>query len=133
MLDPHRMPPVESAEVLARFILFSKWIRTSNRTVRLDAFFPHPHVELSMTRLRQATDEEIWDEGSRVATKRGTLYGRADVGVAAFEVQDLVVEAAPIPENPNHANAKNWPTEKSEQKAKALEIAIKARFLPAPK
>ena len=133
MLDPQRMPAVENDEVLARFVLFSKWIRISNRTVKLDAFFPHPHVELSLTRLRQATDEEIWDEGTRIATLRGTLYGRADIGVTAFKERDLVVEAAPIPENPNHANAKNWPAEKSEQKAKALEIALKARFLPAPR
>ena len=95
---------------------------------------PHPYIELSMTRHDQATEEELWTDCRRIAAlRKKTLYGRADVEVAVFEVQGLVVEAAPIPENPNHANAKNWPAEKSEQKAKALEIALKARFLPAPR
>ncbi|HEX3151907.1 MAG TPA: hypothetical protein VHR66_27795 [Gemmataceae bacterium] len=46
--------------------------------------------------------------------------------------QQLKVEAAPIPENPNHANVVNWPADKAEQKMKALEIAAASRFIVAP-
>ena len=82
---------------------------------------PHPSVELSMTRHTQATPEEIWAEGTRVANLRSkTLYGRADVAARAITQQSLVIEAAPIPENPNHVNALHWPEDKAVQKIKAL-------------
>jgi hypothetical protein len=93
---------------------------------------PHPRVELSMTRHREATEEELWKEGKRVATIRSvTLYGRADISEAAFMAEELKVEANPIAENPNHADAIGWPAEKPAQKIKALQIARKATYLPA--
>ncbi|HEY2786117.1 MAG TPA: hypothetical protein VGJ05_14205 [Fimbriiglobus sp.] len=62
---------------------------------------PHPHVEVSLTRHREATLDELWKEGKRVASLRvKTLYGRADVIAAAFIDQGLKVEPKPIPENP---------------------------------
>ena len=133
MFDPNRVPPVQSEELLARFILFSGWFRPSDNAVKQDAFIPHLN-ELSVTRHEQATAEEIWADGERVATlRKRTLYGRADVGLAALKEQSLAVEANPIIGNPNHAIAKNWPMEKSEQKMKALQIALKSQFVPMPK
>jgi hypothetical protein len=131
MLDPNSVPPVESGELLARFVLFSRHFRSSDRTVKPDAFMPHPLIELSLTRHRDITDVELWREGERVTSlrKEATLYGRADVSVSAFTNQGLRVEAKPIPENPNHADAVNWPTDKSAQKLIALEIAGKAQFV----
>lgn len=130
MLDPSHVPPVAAAELLARFILFSKWFRSSDSSVRADAFMPHPHVELSMTRHTEASSEEIWGEGERIADLRQlTLYGRADVAASVFLAQGLEVRAAPIRENPNHANATRWPTAKPEQKMKALEVASRASFV----
>ena len=92
---------------------------------------PHPHIELSMTRHLQATEEELWADCRRVADlQQKTLYGRADVKAIAFVEQGPRVEAAPLlPENPNHVNATGWPTEKSAQKLMAIRIAKQARFL----
>ncbi len=133
MFDPAHVPPVEPNETLARFILFSRHFRSSDRTVKPDAFIPHPHSELSMTRHAEATPAELWGEGERVAGLRTVaLYGRADVEVAVFTDQGLRVEAAPIFHNPNHVNATNWPTEKPDQKMKALLVAEKSRYVPKP-
>src|SRR5688572_14967961 len=134
MLDAAKVPPVSSAEQLARFIIFSKHFRPSNRTVKPDAFIPHPLIELSVTRHREATDEELRQEGERVATIRSaTLYGRADVSAKAFEDEDLLVVAKPISRNPNHADVINWPADKPAQKMKAREIANMASFVTRPK
>lgn len=125
MLDPAHVPPVASDERLARFIYQSKHIRNSDNTVKQDAFIPHPHTELSLTRHILATTEEIWTVGEQIAGNR-TFYGRADVSVSAFNDEGLPVEAAPIPENPNHANAIKWPADKSAQKMKALAISLRS-------
>jgi hypothetical protein len=75
-------------------------------------------------------EAEIWRIGYSVATPQGkTLYGRADVTAADCTIGSLAVRAAPIPENPNHANIVNWPMDKSEQKSLALAIAAKATFV----
>jgi hypothetical protein len=92
---------------------------------------PHPRVELSLTRHLEAADQDLWNEGVRVASIRATtLYGRADVSEAAFAAEELTVVATPIPENPNHADATNWPADKPAQKIKALQIAGKAKYFP---
>ncbi len=134
MLDAAQIPPVTSNELLARFIIFSKHIRPSNNTVKPDAFIPHPQIELSMTRHREATEDELWQEGDRVAAIRSaTLYGRADATASVFENEDLSVVAKPIPENPNHADVIDWPADKPAQKMKAREIANKSVFVLRPK
>ena len=133
MLDPAHVPPVAADELLTRFILYSSHIRNSNQTVKPDAFIPHPRIELSLTRHREATPDELWREGERVAAIRQlTLHGRADVRTVAFLEEGLTVEAKPNPENPNHADALDWPADKPAQKMKATEIAIKSILVPKP-
>lgn len=133
MLDPAQIPSVAAGEQLARYVLFSKHVRSSDNTVRPEAFMPHPRSELSMTRHREATNEELWGEGMRVSALRLLeLYGRADVSEAAFSAEDLKVIAKPIAENPNHADAVGWPADKPAQKIKALQMAHKANYLHAP-
>jgi len=133
MLDPASVPPVYRDEFLARFLIFSGHIRNSNNTVKPDAFIPHPRVELSVTRHRDATEDELWREGERVAALRQrALYGRADVQTTAFVAQDLKVEARPLQGNPNHADVINWPPDKPAQKMKATEIALKSRLVSKP-
>lgn len=132
MFDPAAVPDIEQDETVARFILFSRHYRSSDNTVRQDAFVPHPRPELSMMRHRDATIDEIWQEGRRVAgLRKSTLYGRADVAVAAFTAESVRVVPKPVLENPNHADAIDWPTGKPEQKIIALQIANRAIFVAA--
>jgi len=120
------VPPVESNEWLARFILNRIHLR-QDRTVRQDAFIPHPWPDLSVTRHLQLTQTELWKIGQDVAREVGkTLHGRANVQAFAFQRQELRVVEAPLPENPNHANVVGWPIEKSAQKIIAQQIAAAA-------
>ncbi|HET6881894.1 MAG TPA: hypothetical protein VFI31_17140 [Pirellulales bacterium] len=133
MIDPANVPPVSDDELLARYILQSSHIRGSDRSLKPDAFIPHPHTDLSVTRHFMATEEELWSAGLDVATARGkTFYGRGDFSAATCLGQRLNVEAAPLPNNPNHANVRGWPAEKPLQKIIAQQIAATARFVEAP-
>ena len=131
MLDPKQVPDVEPEELLARLIIFSSHFRPSEQSVKPDAFIPYPRVDLSVTRHREASEDELWQEGLRVASTRPVkLYGRADVLAAAFAGVELQVEAMPLAANPNHADVGGWPSDKPAQKMKALLIANKSRFVP---
>ena len=132
MLDPSNIPAVHPSELLARYVLFSRHIR-SDKTIKPDAFIPHPNIALSLTRHLEATTDEIWQEGQRVASVRGVkLYGRADVGAGSIIEQGLSIKAAPIDENSNHVDVLDWPTEKSEQKIKAMQIAAQSKYRAVP-
>ena len=124
---------VASEERLARFILHRSHLR-QDWTVKPDAFIPHPRHELSVTRHLHLSEPEIWNIARQVARHtEKTLYGRADVRASDFERQTLRVVAAPVLENPNHANVSGWPLEKSAQKAIAQAIAQAAgKALEAP-
>jgi hypothetical protein len=79
------------------------------------------------------SDEHLWENGKAVAANVSKpLYGRADLRAEAFTSVELTVRAAPVQENPNHANVSGWPTEKPEQKSKAQEIAANAAFVKVP-
>jgi hypothetical protein len=117
---------VDPSESLARFIYYQRYIR-QDRTLRPDAFMPHPYPVLSVTRRLQLSETQIWEIGRNVAQRIGQpLRGRADVQVSVFQRQELYVVAAPLLENPNHANVTGWPAEKPAQKIIAQQIAVAA-------
>ena len=119
-------------ELLARYITFSKWFRSSDQTIKPDAFIP-PDSKLSVARHLNLREEEIWTIGRKIAKSiRRTLYGRADVETRHVIAQGLDVDPAPVPDNPNHANIVNWPTEKNARKLCAIEIAQATRFVANP-
>jgi hypothetical protein len=126
-------PPVDSDEWLARFILKRSHLR-QDRTVKPDAFIPYPRSELSVTRHLLLSETELWQFGRDVAREIGKpLLARADVQAFVFQRPELRVVAAPLPENPNHANVVGWPAEKPAQKSIAQEIAAAAgKALDAP-
>ena len=124
---------IHTNELLARFIMYSKWIR-NDQTIRPDAFIPSGNpLELSVTRHSQLTQEDIWKIGDSIASKSDrTLHGRADIITDIVIKQNLNVIPDPIPENQNHAIITNWPLEKDRRKMCALEIARKASFIDIP-
>ena len=132
MIDPQDVPPVEPAELLARFVLQSGHIRADG-TVKQNVFIPYPHPDLSVTRYRSATSAEIWNVGHEVAQQRGlTFYGRANLKASIAIAQSLSVRAKPIDGNPNHADITDWPADKPLQKMIAQELAAAASFEPTP-
>lgn len=133
MIDPSQVPAVGDEEIVARYVLQSSHVRRSDRSLKPDAFMPHPHADLSVTRHYRATEDELWLVGESVALKRGrTLYGRGDFAAASCRAVGLGVEAAPLPDNPNHANVLGWPVEKPLQKIMAQQIAAVATFAESP-
>jgi hypothetical protein len=127
MSDGDNVPPITSDEWLARFIHYQRYIR-QDRTVRADAFIPHPYPDLSVTRHLQLSDAELWRIGGDVARQiNRSLHGRVDTQVFVFQRQRLQVIADPVfPDNPNHANINGWPAEKAAQKIIAQQIAAAA-------
>jgi len=118
-------------ELLARYIIYSKWIR-SNQTVKPDAFIP-PDSELSVTRHLGLTERAIWIIGRKIAEGiPRSLHGRADVETSHVIAQRLNVVPQPEDGNPNHANIINWPRDKDARKMYALEIAKVAHFIANP-
>jgi hypothetical protein len=123
---------VADEESLARFILYSKWIRNSDQTVKSDAFIPYPYPDLSVTRHLYLSEEEIWGMGQGIAASKKTLYGRADFYAADARKQYLKIESDPAPNNPNHANIVGWPTDKPAQKIIAQQLAADSIYRAKP-
>ncbi len=140
MIDPRNVPEIERDEVLARFVFSSRHLRMSDNTIKPDAFLPHPHTELSVTRHRDASESELWGAGREVAEfRQRTLHGRGDIVADAFLERDLGLCAAPVigdanlPDNPNHANVTGWPkNDRGRQRLLALEIAAQAKLVRPP-
>jgi hypothetical protein len=127
MTEQPQPPPVADDEWLARFIMFTRWMR-ADRTVRPDAFIPYPWPNLSVTRRLGLDEEELWRIGRNVADQRSLpLHGRADVRARAIRKHRLDIQ--PTPEPINHANIAGWPKEKPAQKIIAQEIAAAATFI----
>jgi hypothetical protein len=135
MIDPENVPPVDDDELLAR-IATQRGQYRRDFSVKQDLFIPHPHAELSVTRWRDATVEEIWAVGRSVAASFNpprTLHGRADIQARACKIDNLLVVATPIlPHNPNHADITGWPTSKEDKKAIAQKLAAAASKLIRP-
>lgn len=132
-MNENDQPTVAGDEKLARFVMYSKWIRASDGTVRPDAFVPHPYPDLSVTRHGGLTVADIWRIGQELADGRAvSLYGRADVVANAVHRQSLSIQAAPVRGNANHANIVGWPPEKPQQKIIAQHLAAAATFAPRP-
>lgn len=125
--------PILPEEVLARYIVFSRWFR-QDKTVKPDAFMPPENpLELSTTRHLNLSENEIWNIGNKVvAGQSRNLHGRADIEVFHVTSQLLSAVPAPTPENPNHANIIGWPDRKDARKLVALELARTARFFANP-
>ncbi len=131
MIDPLNVPEIRKDEVLARFVLSKSHLR-ANKTLKANAFLPHPHSELSVTRLINLSKEEIWSIGMSVATARAKpLHGHGDIQTIAILKTGLQVIVAPLPDNPNHADVTDWPvSDKPAQKLIAQELAAAAIFVP---
>lgn len=131
MTEGNGSSEVADEEQLARFILYSKWIRSSNQTAKPEVFIPHPSPDLSVTRHLNLSEEALWKTGQDVADARpATLYGRADIYASTARRQSLKIDPDPVPNNPNHANIVGWPADKPAQKIIALELAANSDYHP---
>ena len=76
---------VDGVEIIARFVISKRWVR-ENKTVQPDAFIPPPDLQLSTTRHKGLTEQELWNVGEKVADQRGKpLVDRAQHGCYSVE------------------------------------------------
>ncbi len=135
MIDPHNTPAIGEEELTTRYIVSRQHVNKQTRTVKAEAFVPHPYTDLSVTRLIEITDAEVWSLGENVARVRvppRTLQGRGDVLAATFLGQQLQVVPDPVEGNPNHAIVTGWADDEPGQLMVAKEIAAVAKFVPVP-
>jgi hypothetical protein len=126
------VPAVPDEEPLARYVYSKRHVR-EDRTVKPDAFIPHPYPDLSVTRHLGLDEAEIWKIGADIGVERSaSLQGRADVITAEFRRNALEVKPEPVPGNPNHVNVVGWPSDKPSQKNLAQRIVLSAKYLAAP-
>ena len=122
---------LEDSEALSRFITFRGWFR-QDQSLRPDGFIPHPYPDLSVSRQKGLTVEQLWAIGNAIAALQKpsrTLYGRADLTVGMVRAIKLSVVSQPVPENENHAAIIDWPNDKPAQKLLAQELAAAAKEL----
>ncbi|HHT9111299.1 MAG TPA: hypothetical protein ACFYDZ_09105 [Candidatus Brocadiaceae bacterium] len=122
------MDQIKSEENLARYILHKNYISALHKRVKYAVFMPAPNGETSVFRISCLSENEIWEIGNReVSQKRGLpLLGRADI--SAFHILDENLQLIPDNNPPRHANIVGWPSEKSEQKLIAMELAENAQL-----
>ena len=122
------MPPIDSLEILSRFVLQTNWFSSSKNRVKYAAFIPNRNGETSVFRTSGITNDEIWNIGDReVSIKRNKpILGRADIRTINVMSKDLEV----VPSEPpvRHANTIGWPDEWSKQKLIAIELALESLF-----
>jgi len=125
---------VSKDEFLARYLTSSRWFSRENNRVKHHAFMPPSNMKLSVFRIDNLTESQIWKIGQkRVANRmrtRRNLYGRADVKALNVFETGLEIHHDNIP--PRHADIVNWPDEKSERKEIALELAANASLKLRP-
>jgi hypothetical protein len=87
---------------------------------------PNRNGELSVFRIQELPEEQIWEIGRRyVSEPQGkTLYGRGDVFASIVIENNLTINLDDNP--PRHANVVGWPADKSKLKLIALELANQA-------
>ena len=128
---------ISENELLGRFLTKDFWVR-ADQTISPDAFIPPKDLNLSVTRHVGLTEEVLWRIAQNVAdavSRRspGSLHGRADIAALAAIQHSLQVEAAPLPDNANHAHINGWPQDnKPAQKQIAQRIAAAAKFVAKP-
>lgn len=130
---PLAATPVADDEILARFVFTKRHIdrKGANLRAKPEAFAPYRHTDMSVTRHRDISEDEVWDLGRAVGQARDLeLLGRADFIARSARAESLEIE----PEEPpkNHANVSGWPAEKPAQMIRALVLAAEAEYFVVP-
>jgi hypothetical protein len=119
---PNRVSP---SEPISRFIFSREHIKTSR--VSFAAFMPSKKtMDVSVYRTGGCGERRIWLLGDLfVAAKRKDNRGilaRADLASRLIFKEGLDIVPQPSP-HPRHANVTNWPSDKPQQRIKAMALA----------
>ena len=119
---------INGQEVIARYITSKRWYSRTKNVVKPQAFMPPPDLRLSVFRIDNLSEPEIWKIGfEKVIAKMNqhkNLHGRADIRALNILETNLQINPDNIP--PRHASIIGWPELKEERKSIAQELAAKA-------
>lgn len=122
---------INSQEVIARYITSKSGYSRQKDIVKPQAFMPPPILKLSVFRIDNISEPEIWKIGIKKVinkmNKPTNLHGRADIQALNIIDSKLQIEPDNIP--PRHANIIGWPELKEKQKSIAQELAAKASLM----
>ncbi|MBF0566085.1 MAG: hypothetical protein HQK89_12680 [Nitrospirae bacterium] len=121
------MVQVDPSEYLTTFIFSKNQFSLLNGRVKKYAFIPPKHRRLSVFRISELADHEVWEIGEKVGILRELpLLARADITVLSVNNAGLYIDADDNP--PHHANIVGWHEKDSEIKLKATELAESAQL-----
>ena len=121
---------ISPQEDLTRYLLSKNNFIPSKKRVKSSAFLPPQNLKLSVFRIKDLSDENIWKIGTDKVANRinppKTLHARADfmADVAISKGLQIIPDKRPI----RHANIVGWPEEKPKRKEIALELAANAHL-----
>ena len=122
---------ISGRETLSRYITSKRWYSRKKNIVKPQAFMPPPNHRLSVFRIDNLSETEIWKIGfNKVISKMNpprNLHGRADILALNILENNIQIEPDNIP--PRHADIVGWPELKEEQKSIAQELAAKASLM----
>jgi hypothetical protein len=121
---------VDPKESLTRYIVEKSYYRSTDETVRHNAFMPPANNRaLSVFRISDLPQDEVWDLGELyvAAPRNKLLLGRADIFASNVFSKGLGITPTHRP-HPRHANIINWPVEREYQRMIAVELAAEARL-----
>lgn len=104
---------------LTRFLTQSDHFSREQKRVKERAFLPAPDLSLSVFRINNLSEDEIWELCERLPK-----YGRGDFPTSL--VLSIGLRAEPDNDPPRHVNIVGWPPEKSAQKSLAQLLAAEA-------
>lgn len=122
------MDQIKSKEELTRYIFSKSHYRSSDKTVKPNAFMPANDGKTSVFLISDISENKIWDLGDREVAqiRQKALKGRADI--LALNVFQKKLEVDFNNDPPRHANIIGWPEEKSKQISIAQELAADAHL-----
>jgi hypothetical protein len=119
---------IDGQETLARFITSKSGYSRGKNVVKPQAFMPPLDLRLSVFRINNLSEPEIWQIGLKKIIDKmkipRNLHGRADI--KALNILENGLKINPDDTPPRHANIIGWPELKEEQKSIAQELAAKA-------
>ncbi len=122
-----------TSDLLARFLMSKRHFNAATGAINSSGFMPPADLRLSVFQIKGLTSVEVWELGLRYVAQPPdrNVHGRADLANGSVRDVGLTLELDDSP--PRHAAIKGWPTEKSEQKLRALELAKRSTLSVAPR
>jgi hypothetical protein len=122
---------IDGQETIARYLTSKRWYSREKNVVKPQAFMPPPDLRLSVFRIDNLLEPEIWKIGFKKVignmNQPRNLHGRADI--QALNILQINLQINPDNTPPRHANIVGWPELKEERKSIAQELAAKASLM----